>query len=209
MVYCATHAPRFLARRGIVTLRLGSERVPVWEGYLLRVRETRISTAFTRSPTALLALLVGASLATPAGLAFGQTCPPLITDPTPLNTNAATDEGLDIGALVATDGAGTWVAVWRSTDTLGGKVGDDPDIFFARSFDEGQTWTDPRAITTNAGSDSGKDWLPRLATDDGSIWIVVWPSNDPLEGTIGHDFDILFARSTDGGAHSRWFFQGR
>jgi len=49
----------------------------------------------------------------------------------PLNTNAATDSGGDEYPQVTTDGAGHWVAVWSSTENLGGTIGGDSDIFYA------------------------------------------------------------------------------
>jgi len=55
------------------------------------------------------------------------------TAPAALNTNAATDSGWDWGPQVTTDGGGNWVAVWRSTDTLGGTIGTDDDILFSCS----------------------------------------------------------------------------
>ncbi len=165
----------------------------------MRVRETRISTASIRGPTALLALLVGVSLATPADLAFGQICPPLITDPAPLNTTAGSDSAVDIQPQIATDGAGTWIVAWSSTESLGGTIGTDKDILFARSTDNGETWTDPQPLNTNAAVDIGTDGPPHIIIDSASLWLAVWASNDSLGGTIDGDFDILFARSTNGG----------
>jgi hypothetical protein len=51
--------------------------------------------------------------------------------PGALNSNAATDAGGDFYPQVTTDGA-TWVVVWYSYDSLGGPIGTDYDIFFAR-----------------------------------------------------------------------------
>ena len=50
-----------------------------------------------------------------------------------LNTNASTDTGNDATPVVASDGAGTFVAIWSSTDDLGGTIGTDADILVARS----------------------------------------------------------------------------
>ena len=44
---------------------------------------------------------------------------------------------------VTTDGAGNWVAVWDSYDTLGGTIGTDYDILVSRSTNNGATWTAP------------------------------------------------------------------
>ncbi len=60
--------------------------------------------------------------------------------------------------------------------------------------------TPPAALNTNADSDSDNDIEPNLATDGSGNWVAVWYSNEDLGGTIGTDFDILTARSTDNGA---------
>ncbi|MEX1195702.1 MAG: sialidase family protein [Dehalococcoidia bacterium] len=120
--------------------------------------------------------------------------------PTALNSNAATDVGDDTLPRLATDGAGTWVAVWRSTDDLGGTIGTDSDILVAWSSDGGATWTSPAALNSNAGTDVGNDDGPDVATDNLGNWVVVWSSSEDLDGTMGTDFDIFVARSTDGGA---------
>src|SRR6266404_7499265 len=80
-----------------------------------------------------------------------------------LNTDAATDTGFDGGAQVATDGHGHWVALWESTDDLGGSIGTDGDILVSRSTDNGLTWTAPAPLNGNAGSDTGADQSPQIA----------------------------------------------
>lgn len=116
-----------------------------------------------------------------------------------LNANAASDSGADSKPRIAIDGAGTWIAVWESEDTLDGTIGSDPDILLARSLDTGATWTAPVALHANAGFDTGTDSNPAIATDAAGTWIAVWESDDPLGGTIEADTDILVSRSTDGG----------
>ncbi|MBI4557844.1 MAG: carboxypeptidase regulatory-like domain-containing protein [Candidatus Hydrogenedentes bacterium] len=54
--------------------------------------------------------------------------------PAPVNSTAASDNilrDIDIDPDVATDGQGTWAAVWRSSNNLGETVGNDPDILYA------------------------------------------------------------------------------
>jgi len=133
-------------------------------------------------------------------LAQGGTPAYAWTYPAALNTNAATDSGTDYYPQVTTDGGGNWVAVWYSTENLGGTIGTDYDILVARSTDNGASWTAPAALNTNAGSDSGDDYDPQVTTDGTGNWLAVWFSNDGLGGAIGTDFDILLARSTDNGA---------
>jgi hypothetical protein len=57
------------------------------------------------------------------------------TAPAALNTNAGSDSGGDWDPQVTTDGAGNWVAVWDSDDSLGGTIGTDYDILVARFTD--------------------------------------------------------------------------
>jgi Neuraminidase (sialidase) len=92
------------------------------------------------------------------------------------------------------------VAVWESQDWLGDTIGTDADIFVSRSVDAGATWTAPDALNTNAGSDAGRDLLSQVTTDGLGMWVAVWHSTDSLGDTIGTDYDILVARSTDNGA---------
>jgi hypothetical protein len=119
--------------------------------------------------------------------------------PAPLNSNAASDAGGDFNPQVAADGAGNWVALWQSNETLGGTIGTDEDIFVSRSTDNGLTFSPPAPLNTNAASDVGVDLSPQVTTDRAGNWLALWTSNDNLGGTIGFDFDILVSRSTDNG----------
>ena len=118
--------------------------------------------------------------------------------PAALNTNAATDTGDDARPDIATDGAGTWLAVWHSSEDLGG-IGGDQDILFAVSTDNGATWSASVPVNTNADADTGSDSDVRLATDGQGHWVAVWVSYEDLGG-IGTDPDILVAMSSDAGA---------
>ena len=122
-------------------------------------------------------------------------------EPQPLNANAAFDEGADSSVRIFPDGEANWVAVWRSTDDLEGTIGGDWDLLYARSTDGALSWTDPRPLSSNAGVDSALDYTFTLLTDGQGNWVAAWTSEDDLGGTIGEDRDILFARSTDGGAN--------
>ncbi len=121
--------------------------------------------------------------------AFTQTFGPLST----LNTNAASDTGDDFFPVLTTDGAGNWVAVWYSNNSLGDTIDVDFDILVARSFDAGATWSAPVALNTNAASDTGGDFFPQVTTDGAGNWVAVWVGEDSLGGTIGTDLDIFFA----------------
>ena len=123
-----------------------------------------------------------------------------ITAPLPVNSNAASDSGQDRAPSIACDGLGHWIAVWQSNENLGGVIGNDNDIFIARSDDRGATWSDPVPLNNNAGSDGiSNDRNPHIFTDGAGHWITVWESNDTLGGTVGGDLDIFIARSDDNG----------
>ncbi len=121
------------------------------------------------------------------------------TFPAFLNRNAPGDTGADFRPSVATDGNGSWVAVWESNEDLNG-AGTDRDILSARSNDGGVTWTAPQAVDSQATSDTGSDTNPDISVDASGRWIVVWETDDTRGGTLGSDQDILVATSTDGGA---------
>jgi hypothetical protein len=121
------------------------------------------------------------------------------TDPEPLNTNAASDVYNDWRPQVTTDSRGNWVAVWHAFDSPGDIIGLDGDILVARSTDAGVSWSDPEPLNTNATTDTEADFHPQVTTDTKGTWVAVWQSRDSLDDTIGTDYDILTARSTDEG----------
>jgi Neuraminidase (sialidase) len=118
--------------------------------------------------------------------------------PALLNTNAD-DDGADLFPQVATDGVGNWIALWVSASDLGVGAGPDPEIFVARSTDNGVTWTDPALLNTNAIGDSGTDAFPQLAADGAGNWVAVWQSDEDLVGAGSTDQDIFVARSANDG----------
>ncbi|MCB9849202.1 MAG: exo-alpha-sialidase [Phycisphaerales bacterium] len=120
--------------------------------------------------------------------------------PSPLNTNAATDSGYDTRPQLTTDGGGNWIAVWATSDDLGGTIGTDNDIVYAQSTDDGVTWSAPAPLHVDAATDSAHDGDPQVSTDGAGNWVVVWSYRDNLGGTLGTDDDIVYSRSTDGGA---------
>jgi len=118
--------------------------------------------------------------------------------PTIVNTHATTDTGSDTGAKIATDGAGNWIAVWQSQDSLGGTIGTDNDILYSRSANNGASWSAVAILNTNAATDTGSDANVKLACDGGNNWVAIWPSNENIGGS-GTDNDILVARSSNDG----------
>lgn len=99
-------------------------------------------------------------------------------------------------ARLATDSAGTWIVTWESSDDLGGIAGIDPDVFVARSTDDGLSWTNPQLVTTHTHR---ADTAPDIAFA-GSAWVVAWSSIATIVGPLGATYEIYRATSTDGGA---------
>jgi hypothetical protein len=98
------------------------------------------------------------------------------SSPGPLNSDATTDDFDDAEPTLATDEAGTWVAVWNSYD----------GIWSARSVDDGATWSARQ--TVHAGS----TYNPHLTTDRSGTWVAVWHEN-------ANPSQIMASVSTDGG----------
>jgi hypothetical protein len=93
----------------------------------------------------------------------------------------AIDSDLDV------DGSNIYV-VWAYSST--GKI----EIYFKRSSDGGDTWTDEKKLTDGAS----QAWLPALAVEGQNIY-VVW-SNEVPENLVHWRYnEIWFKRSEDGG----------
>ncbi len=93
---------------------------------------------------------------------------------------------------LATDGAVNWIVTWSGTDPISG----DGDVYFVRSGDSGETWTEPVAINSDAASDSTDDFGIAVAASGDGTWVAAWSSYDDSLGTVV----IRAVRSTDGGA---------
>lgn len=93
----------------------------------------------------------------------------------------------------------TLIAAWTTTDDPDGALGDDSDLYFARSTDFGGTWSDPAPLNTNAGLDVADDLYAQIATDGKGLWLAIWATRDQVTGETqvnGH----LTASSNDDGA---------
>jgi len=119
-----------------------------------------------------------------------------------LNSNAAADSGVDEQPRIWTNLAGTWMVVWRSTDTLGSALGSDYDILFTRSIDDGASWSPVAPVSASFATDSGLDTEPTVCSDEAGNWVVAWHSdqNAVAGDTTETDDDVLYSRSTDNGA---------
>jgi hypothetical protein len=108
-------------------------------------------------------------------------------------TTSATDER----PQVTTDGAGNWVAVWDSDETLGGTIV-GKNILFSRSTDNGTSWSAAAPLNTNAGTDAHGQWFPQVTTDGFGTWVTVWQCEYCLNTTLGTDWDLLYANEWPG-----------
>jgi len=124
-----------------------------------------------------------------------------VTWSTPVMLTPASEPGFFFAEpSVATDRAGTWLIAWGSRDTLGGTIGNDVDVFYSISTDNGANWTPGALLNDNAATDDGNDERPRLATDEAGKWMAVWTSRSTLVNTVGTDRDIFAVRSINNGA---------
>ena len=103
--------------------------------------------------------------------------------PVALDPLDATDTGDEFLCGIETDGDGNWFAVWT---TEGGALGDDKDIAFSRSVDDGLTWSAPapfNATATTDGSDDD-DACRDLAYDGATdTWMVLWEEEGSGNGS--------------------------
>ncbi|MCC6489216.1 MAG: hypothetical protein IT364_17075 [Candidatus Hydrogenedentes bacterium] len=82
------------------------------------------------------------------------------------------------GVSVATDGQGRWVAVGNAMEAFGGMLGDDSDLLYFLSEDNGASWSAPTPINQDAWGDEIDDMTgdgipPQIVSCSGS-WIVTW-----------------------------------
>lgn len=116
------------------------------------------------------------------------------SDPSPLNTNAVGDNANDVNPQLATDGAGTWIVVWRTVE-ITGTYNPDGELAYSRSLDNGQSWSPPAVLNSTAPTDGAtNDAGQKIATNGAGAWVCVWTA-DPLTGSP----DILCTYSLDNG----------
>ncbi len=94
---------------------------------------------------------------------------------------------------VAAGGAGHWLAVWESTNPLGGSIGSDYDVLFSRSTDDGRTWSEPAPVNPDAAIDSDRDLFPEVRRDAAGGWVVAWIDE------VGIERHGVLVRSADDG----------
>jgi Neuraminidase (sialidase) len=157
------------------------------------------------------AALVGAvaALVAAAGAAATRRPGPIFGERTVLGAHAQKDEitsnlfggpKVERNADVASDGKGTWVTVWHSTEAPGDEIDGTYDIVFTRSTDGGKTWSSKALLAADLPGDARDDLSPTVRTDGKGLWIAAWTSRGKLGSKLGIDSDILYSRSTDDGA---------
>ncbi len=118
-----------------------------------------------------------------------------------LNPNAPYDappaNGRDVDVQLAVDDDGNLMAVWQSNYVGEGLAGSDSEIFVARSYDGGITWTDQAYMNSSAFNDgNAEDAHPTIAVNpDTGRWVMAWESEAGVAG-VGSDSDILFSSIT-------------
>ncbi|HYC54691.1 MAG TPA: sialidase family protein [Candidatus Binatia bacterium] len=121
------------------------------------------------------------------------------SEPVPVAEYALRDTGQDFHPEVLAVGGGAWLIAWESFEPVEG-TGRDSDLLVARSSDNAETWSAPRPLNANATSDRDTDRQVTLASDRGGKKILAgWEAYSSLGGTIGMDWDVLIADSSDGG----------
>lgn len=120
----------------------------------------------------------------------------------PLNSNALTDgTNDDFTPDVKSDGADTWVCVWRYNGVFGQGDEADADLLVSRSTNDGGAWSAAAHLNATAATDyAGQEFNPRLANDESGNWVAVWDGYDQPQGSANDDYDIYSARSGDNGA---------
>ena len=83
------------------------------------------------------------------------------------------------------------------------KPGDDGDLYFIRSTNKGDTWSQP--VTLGGDIGIGTQFFPAIATDPNGVIHVMW--GDTRDDRIGLRYHIYYTRSEDGGR--TWGFESR
>ncbi len=153
-----------------------------------------------RPSLAAVAVLAVATVAAVAMLAPRSAAAIAFGDPVVVNSLASSDAFREDGhPRVATDGDGTWIALWDSANEGDPVFGSDPDLFFARSLDGGASWSVQSPLHADATADRRADQRPAIAVW-GDTAVAVWQADGVLGAGDTTDLDVLYAVSTDAGA---------
>ncbi|MCC6794318.1 MAG: exo-alpha-sialidase [Candidatus Hydrogenedentes bacterium] len=110
-------------------------------------------------------------------------------------TDSPTTGALDIEPVVASDKNGVWVCAWNSDFKRGIDGQGDREIVFARSTDNGTTWSDQAVLNGEFDTETGLDERAALAADGDGNWILTWDGYTDLSSR----YRIWTCASTDDG----------
>ena len=111
--------------------------------------------------------------------------------------------GADYGVSLATDHRGTWLATWRvHASNISGQ---DYDVYFSRSTDNGMTWSSKQVLIPAMNEDNPDltedvDEPGMLATNGDGMWLACWMTTNKMSGTLGEGTHVMISRSADNGA---------
>jgi len=121
-----------------------------------------------------------------------------------INAHDTADSRYDDSANIATDSKGQWLAIWTTGEDspspeLTG-LGNDADVVYAVSTDNGVSFSSPKVLGDFAFSDvvNEQDRMPDIVMHQ-DIWTTVWANSRDLTGGSGTDEDIVFSNSLDKG----------
>ena len=105
----------------------------------------------------------------------------------------AINDGLGVSGLdLQNDGNGTWVALWADTG-----------LKYARSDDDGRTWSKSSALVSNVACTSCRLHQRYshvdVASDGSGRWVATFASPVFRSKRYGHDADVFVVRSADNG----------
>jgi hypothetical protein len=84
------------------------------------------------------------------------------------------------------DGEG-WIIAW----SMSGFSGPDADVFFARTSDDGATWTMPQTVERDADHDDARsDRSPTLTTDGHGFTLLGWEGFTITDSVVASDIHV-------------------
>jgi hypothetical protein len=138
-----------------------------------------------RARIASILLLVAVAGAAPATAQSG-----------PATVNVSNARGASTAPAVAIDADDTFHLAWA--DAPGSADGEEPAVYYARSFDGGVTFESPRPVSPASGIVARPREVRVVAADSGAVALAWWA---PVPEDDGRAFvTAFFALSADGGA---------
>lgn len=116
--------------------------------------------------------------------------------PVSLTNSSDPDSGYDDGPRIASSGAGTWIIVWASDNTLSGTLTSSGNIFYSRSTNSGGSFSTPAPLNSDAATIASVDAHPDIAFNSGGF-VVTW---DSISG--GSQTDLKYSQSANGSSWS-------